>query len=129
MAMASDPALSYAGPESRSLDVTAILYGGGGVVVRGVIGNFETSAGEASAAFADAGPVAWIAFDGDISQIEFVEYVEPGIDTLLHRRVTKRERTSAIWNTVKLNLSSEATGIAPRGMFSGLDWDPRDFST
>ena len=79
--MASDPALSYAGPESRSLDVTAILYGGGGVVVRGVIGNFETSAGEASAAFADAGPVAWIAFDGDISQIEFVEYVEPGIDT------------------------------------------------
>ena len=127
--MATDPALSYAGPESRSLDVTAIFYSGGAIVARGVIGNFETSAGEASAAFADAGPVAWIAFDGDISQIEFVEYVEPGIDTLVHRRVTKRERTSAIWNTVKLNLSSEATGVALRGMFSGLDFDARDWST
>ena len=69
--MTTDPVLAYAGPESRSIDVTAILYDGSAVNARGVVTNFETSAGEASAAFADAGPIAWIAFDGDPSQIEF----------------------------------------------------------
>ena len=116
-------------PESRSIDVTAILYGGAAIIARGVIGNFETSAGEASAAFADAGPLAWIAYNGDVGQIEFVQYVEPATDRLLHRRVTKRERTSAHWNTVKLNMSVEATVIAQAGMFSPLDFSPLDYST
>ena len=109
--------------------MTVILYGGSAIFARGVIGNFDTSAGEAAAPFADAGPLACIAFDGDESQIEFVQYVEAGTGRLLHRIVTKRERTSAHWNTVKLNMSVEATVIAPRGMFSPLDFSPLDFST
>ena len=127
--MATDPVLAYAGPESRSIDVTAILFDGTASTVRGVIGNFDTSAGEASAPFADAGPVAWIAYDGDPAQIEFVQYVEPGTDRLLHRRVTKRERTSALWNTVKLNLVSEPTVIARRADFDRRDFNPDQFAT
>ena len=126
--MATDPALSYAGPESRSIDVTVILYGGAAVAARGVIGNFDTSAGEAGAPFADAGPVAWIAFDGDPSQIEFVQYVEPGTGRLLHRIVTKRERTSGNFNTVKLHLAAEEVVIAQRADFDGADFGP-DFAT
>ena len=69
MAMATDPALAYAGPESLSIDVTVTLYGGAALIVRGVIGNFDTSAGEAGAPFADAGPILWCAYPGDESQI------------------------------------------------------------
>ena len=99
------------------------------IIARGVVGNFETSAGEAGAAFADAGPLVWIAYDGDPAEIEFCQYVEPGTGRTLHRRATKRERTSAVWNTVKLNMSAEAAVIAQRGMFSPQDFDARDFST
>ena len=127
--MPDDLSLTYRGPESTSQDILVIMCSGAAVTVRGVIGNFDTSAGEAGAAFADAGPLACIAFDGDESQIEFVQYVEAGTGRLLHRIVTKRERTSAHWNTVKLNMSVEATVIAPRGMFSPLDFSPLDFST
>ena len=105
--MTIDPVLAYAGPESRSFDVLVILFPGDAVTVRGVLRNFDTSAGEASAAFADAGPVLWIAFDGDVGQIEFCQYVEPGTGRLLHRRVTKRERVSSQWNTVKINMVRE----------------------
>ena len=126
--MATDPVLGYAGPESRSLDVTVIQYGGAAVVARAVIGNFETSVGEASAAFALAGPVAWIAYDGDPSQIEFVQYTEAGTGDLMHRRVTKRERTSSNYNTVKMNLSTEAAVIGQRADF-GADFSSKDFST
>ena len=127
--MATDPVLAYAGPESRSINVLVILFNGGAATVRGVIANAETSAGEASAAFADAGPLAWIAYDGDPLEIEFCQYAEPGTDRTLHRRATKRERTSAHWNTVKLNMSVEATVIAQRGSFSPLDFSPEDYST
>ena len=128
--MTTDPVLAYAGPESRSIDVTAILYDGSAVNARGVVTNFETSAGEASAAFADAGPVAWIAFDGDPAQIEFVQYVEPATDQTLHRRVTKRERTSGNFNTVKLQLTLDVTTLpAQRADFDARDWNPRDFAT
>ena len=127
--MATDPVLAYAGPESRSIDVTAILYDGAALTVRGVIGNFDTSAGEAGAPFADAGPLAWIAFDGDESQIEFVEYVEPGTGRRLHRRVTKRERTSGNYDTVKLHLASDATVLPTRADFSSQDFSSQDFAT
>ena len=127
--MTTDPVLAYAGPESTAFDVVVMLYNGDAVTVRGVLGNFDTSAGEAAAPFADAGPVLWMAFDGDVGQIEFCEYVEPGTGRTLHRRATKRERTSALWNTVKLNMSTEAAVIAQRGTFSANDFDPRDFST
>ena len=127
--MTIDPVLAYAGPESTSFDVLVILFSGDAATVPGVLRNFDTSAGEAGAAFADAGPVLWIAYNGDVGQIEFCQYLEPGTGRTLHRRATKRERTSALWNTVKLNMSTEAAVIAQRGMFSAKDFDPRDFST
>ena len=127
--MAADPVLAYAGPETRSIDVQVVKYSGLSDKARCVLGNFETSAGEASAAFADAGPLAWIAYDGDESQIESLYFVDPVNGGLTIRRVTKHERTSAIFNTVKLNLSVEPIGVVPRGQFSGLDFDARDWST
>ena len=60
-AMPDDPALTYRGVESTSQDILVVLFSGAAVTVRGVLVNFETSAGEASAPFADSGPVAWIA--------------------------------------------------------------------
>ena len=127
--MASDPVIAYAGPETRSIDVQVVKHDGLADMARCVLGNFETSAGEASAAFADAGPLAWIAYDGDELQIASLFYTDPVTGRLIIRRVTKRERTSAIFNTIKLNMSSEPIGEVPRGMFSGLDFDMRDFST
>ena len=121
--MTTDPVLAYAGPESTSFDVLVIRFDGTAATVRGVLRNFATSAGEAGAPFADAGPVLWIAFDGDVGRIEFCQYVEPGTGRTLHRRVTKRERTSGNYNTVKLNLAAESVVIAQLG-----DYDPADFS-
>ena len=128
-AMATDPALVYAGPESRSIDVLAILYNGTAATVRGVLRHFDTSAGEAGQPFADAGPVLWIAFAGDAEQIEFVEFTERATGRLLHHRVTKRERVSANYDTVKLNLSALSVVIAQRGDFNPLQFSPRDFAT
>ena len=126
--MTTDPVLAYAGPESRSIDVTAILFGGGAVVVRGVVKNAETSAGEAAQAFADAGPLAWISYPGDPAEIEFAQYRELGTGRLLHRRVTKRERTSTVFDTVKLNMSTEATDLAALADFDAGQFDPADFN-
>ena len=126
--MTIDPVLAYAGPESRSFDVLVILYNGDAATERGVVRNFDTSAGEAGAAFADAGPVLWIAFNGDPSKIEFVQYIEPATGRLLHRRVTKRERISSTFNTVKLHLSTEETVIVQRAQFDPRDFGP-DFAT
>ena len=106
-----------------------ILYNGAAATERGVLRNFDTSAGEAGAAFADAGPVLWIAFNGDVGKIEFVQYVEPATGRLLHRRVTKRERVSAIWNTVKLHLNTEEIVIIQRAQFDGADFASEDFAT
>ena len=127
--MTTDPVLAYAGPESRSFDVLVILFGGDAATVRGVLRNFDTSAGEASAAFADAGPVLWIAYNGDVGQIDFVQYVEPATGRYLHRRVTKRERTSGNYNTAKLHLAAEEVVVAQRGDFDPRDFSPLDFST
>ena len=85
MAMATDPALAYAGPESRSIDVLVILFSGDAATARRVVMNAETSAGEAGATFADAGPVAWIAYDDDPAAIEFVRYTEAATGRRLHR--------------------------------------------
>ena len=125
--MTIDPVLAYAGPESTSFDVLVIRFDGTAATVRGVLRNFATSAGEAGAPFTDAGPVLWIAFDGDVGQIEFVQYIEPGTGRLLHRRVTKRERTSGNYTTVKLNLSSEATTMPTQRDFAAEDFAAEDF--
>ena len=127
--MTIDPVLAYAGPESTSFDVLVILYGGNAATVRGVIGNFDTSAGEAGAAFATAGPVLWIAYDGDPAQIDLCQYREPGTGRLLHRRVTKRERTSGNYNTVKLHLAAEEVVIAQLADFDPADFASEDFAT
>ncbi len=126
--MPDDPTLAYAGPESRSLDVLVILFNGDAASVRGVIANAETSAGEAGQPFGDFGPIAWLAYDGDPAEIEFCLYTEFATGRTLHRRATKRERTSALWNTVKLNMSTEAVVIAQRADFSGADFG-EDFAT
>ena len=120
--MADDPALAYRGVESTSQDILIILFSGAAVTVRGVVTHFETSAGEASAPFADSGPVAWIAFDGDPAQLEFCQYTEAATGQGVHRHIIKAERVSSQWNTVKLNLVSEATVIVQRA-----DFDPREF--
>ena len=127
--MADDPVLTYRGPESTSQNILVILFSGAAVTARGVVTNFETSAGEAGAPFADAGPVAWVAFTPDPSGIEFAQYTEPATGQGVHRRVTKAERVSSQWNTVKLNMAREATVIAQRGSFSPLDFSSLDFAT
>ena len=126
--MPDDPVLGYRGPESTSQDILVIMYSGAATTVRGVVVNFETSAGEAGATFADAGPVAWIAFDPDPSRIEFCQYTEPATGQGVHRRIIKAERVSSQWNTVKLNMVREATVIVQRSDFDSRDFGP-DFAT
>ena len=127
--MPDDPALTYRGPESASQNILVIRFDGTAINARGVLMCFETTVGEADKAFANARPVAWIAYDGDESQIEFVQYTEAATGQAVHRRVIKAERVSSQWNTVKLNLVSEATVIAQQADFSSVDFDPRDFAT
>ena len=127
--MPSDPALDYRGPESTAQDILVVKFDGSAIEARGVVVLFETSPAAASAPFADAGPVAWIAYDDDPAQIEFVQYTEPATGQGVHRRVTKAERVSSQWNTVKLNMVREATVIVQRSDFSPLDFSPLDFAT
>ena len=109
---------------ARGQDVRIVFFDGTAQTVPGIVRNAETTAGEASATFADAGPLAWLDYDGDPRQIEFCEYTETGTGTRLHRRVTKRERVGTVWPSVKCNLSSAGTVMpAPR-----RDFDPRSFS-
>ena len=127
--MPDDPTIAYAGPESRSIEVEVILFGGSAPRVRGVIANAETSAGEAGQPFADAGPLGWIAYDGDPKQIEFVQYVDPATRRRIHRRVIKGERIGSQWNTVKLNMAREAVDLGTQGEFDARDFSPLDFNT
>ena len=85
------------------------------------------AAGEAGQAFADKGPLAWISYDGDPAQIQFVQYVDPATRRRIHRRVIKRERIGSQWNTVKLNMADEAVDLGTQGAFSHEDYDPADF--
>ena len=73
-------------------------------------------------------PLAWIAYDADPRQIEFVQYAEPATGRALHRRVIKAERIGSQWNTVKLNLADEPTVLAQISEFDPADFDPRDFA-
>ena len=126
--MPDDPAIAYRGPESTSQEILVVMFDGTATTERGVVVLFETSAGEAAAPFANSGPVAWIAFDGDEKQVEFLQYTEAATGRGVHRRVIKGERVSSRWNTVKLNLVSEATVIAQQADFSSTDFGP-DFAT
>ena len=127
--MARDPALVYRGPESTLQNIRVIRFNGTAINARGVLVHFETTVGDADKAFANSGPVAWIAYDGDESQIEFVQYTEAATGQGVHHHVIKAERVSSQWNTVKLNLVSETTVIAQRGDFSSADFASEDFAT
>ena len=73
--------------------------------------------------------LAWIDYDGDPNQIEFIEYADV-TGTRLHRRVIRGERLGSLWTTCKLYLVAEATVLpAARADFSARDFSPRDFST
>ena len=124
-----DPVLAYAGPESRSIDVLAILFDGTADDVRGVIGNAETSAGEAGAPFGEFGALCWIAFDGDPKRIEFVQYVDPATGDHLHRRAIKAERIGVAFNTVKIHMASDATVLQGGRLFDPADFSSVDFQT
>ena len=128
--MPENPALTYRGPESRAIAVMVVLYGGRAVDAYGVITNAETTASEAGQAYADAGPLAWIAWDGNPDEIEFAEYVEPGTGNRVHRRVIKAERVGSVWATVKLHMAVDVTVtvIPRRADFDARDFDPRDFN-
>ena len=108
--------------------VNVIEHGGTSHAVRGVVSNADTATGESGQAFADAGPRAWIAYDGDPNNLEFIEYTDT-TGTRVHRRVIRGEKLGVLWNTCKLYLVSEATVITVRADFSGLSFDPRDFAT
>ena len=113
----------------RGQDIAIVLFDGTADLARGVVRNAETSAAEAGQPFGDFGPQAWIDYDNDPDQIEFVRYTDPSTGQRLHRRVIKRERVGTLFSTVKLNMASEATVLAQRAEFSPLDFSPIDFAT
>ena len=120
-----NPAIRAAGQ-----DITIVLFDGTAETVRGTIGLFETSTGEAAQAFAEAGPIAWIDYAGDGQKIEFLEYTDKASGDRLHRRKIKAERIGTVFPVVKVHLVSEATVMpALRGDYSARDFDPRDFNT
>ena len=104
-------------------------YSGVAHAVRGIVANAGTTAGEAGQAYADAGVLAWIDYDGDPNGLEFLEY-EDVTGTRLHRRVMRGERLGSVWTTCKLYCVAEATVLpAAAGSFSARDFSPRDFAT
>ena len=121
--MTDDPAI-----RQRGRDIEIILFDASAVVVKGVVALAETSAGEAGAPFGEFGPLAWIAFDGDPSQIEFVQYRDPATRRRTHRRVVKAERIGSQWNAVKLHLAIEAVDLGTQGDWDANDYAPADFA-
>ena len=115
---------------ARGQDVLIVFFDGTAATVPGVVRNAETTAGESAQAFGDFGPLAWLDYAGDESQIEFVRYTDPSTGQRLHRRAIKRERVGTVFAVVKVNLTVEATVLpALRGDYSARDFDPRDFNT
>lgn len=105
-----------------------VTYAGAAASVRGVVSTADTTTGESGQEFADAGPRAWISYDGDPNDLEFIEYVDP-LGARIHRRVIRGERLGALWNTCKLYLVSEATVLPHLAQFSSRDFSPTDFAT
>lgn len=114
---------------ARGQDILIVLYDGSAATVRGTIGLFETSTGEAMQAFAEAGAIAWIDYAGDGQQIEFLEYLDKASGDRLHRRKIKAETIGTIFPVVKVHLAREATVLPHLAQFSRLDFDPRSFAT
>ena len=119
--MTDNPAL-----RQRGQDIQLVLYDGTAATVRGTVALMETSTGEATQAFADAGAIAWLDYDGDGQLIEFCEYTDEATGQRLHRRKIKAEKVGTVFPVWKVHLVLEATVLAPAD-FSGADFDPRDF--
>ena len=100
---------------------------GTATTVRGTVALLETSTGEAAQAFADAGAIAWLDYDGDGQQIEFCEYTDEATGQRLHRRKIKAERIGTVFPIWKIHMTVEATELA-RADFSAVDFDPQHFS-
>ena len=115
-----NPAIRAAGQ-----DITIVLFDATAETVRGTIGLFETSTGEAAQAFAEAGPIAWIDYAGDGQKIEFLEYTDKASGDRLHRRKIKAERVGTVWPVVKVHMVRDAT-VMPA---LPADFDSRDFSS
>ena len=108
--------------------VRLVTYAGAAASVRGVVSTADTTTGESGQEFADAGPRAWISYEDDPNDLEFIEYVDP-LGARIHRRVIRGERLGALWNTCKLYLVSEATVLPHLAQFSSRDFSPTDFAT
>ena len=125
MAMSENPVFSYTGAEGNAQDIFIVLYDGTAATVRGTVADAEIMPSEAGQTWANAGPLAWIAYDGDPTRIEFVEYTDAA-GQRLHRRCVKGQRVGSRWNTCKLNLS-QASARVQDAQFSAADFEP-DFS-
>ena len=121
--MADNPAI-----RQRGQQVFISLFDGSAVSVKAIVSMAETTPGEASQTWADAGALCWIAYDGDPTKIEFVVYVD-AVGQRQSRRTIKSERVGALFNTAKLNLSADAVLLpVQRASFAEADFGP-DFNT
>ena len=120
----TNPVLDYQGPESRSIEVRLILFDASERTTRGVIAAAETTPGESEALWADAGPLAWVSWAGDPTQVEFAEYTDPARGVYLQRRVIRGERVSGSLGltTAKLWMQRTETVLPGRTDFSS-DYD------
>ena len=113
----------------RGQDIEIVLFDGSAAFVKGVVRNAETSAGESTQPFGDFGPIAWLDFDGDGQQIEFVSYADVASGDRLHRRKIKAERLGTVFPAMKVHLSGVATvmprppAVFDRRSFSGADFN------
>ena len=103
------------------------LFGGAAVTTRGTVRLAETTAGEASQPYADAGPLAWVDYDGDPDQIEFAEFTAPADTRRRRYRVTKRERVGTVFPVIKLHLVVES--VLTGSDFNPADWAAGDWMT
>ena len=73
--------------------------------------------------FADAGAIAWLDYDGDGQQVEFVEYTDDA-GQRLHRRKIKAEKVGTVFPVWKVHLVREATVLARADFDAGpiLTW-------
>ena len=112
----------------RGQDIHIVNYDGSGEIVKGTVALLETSTGEATQAYSDSGPIAWLDLNGDGDQIEFLGYTDTTGQFLSRRRI-KAERIGTLFPVVKVHMSVEARVMAQAAQFSGQDFDGRDFST
>ncbi len=113
----------------RGQDMAIVMFDGSEAIARGVVALEETSTGESSQAFADAGPIAWLDFDGDGQQIEFLRYRDPATGQRIHRRKIKCERIGTVYPVWKVHMVRDATVLPHAAAFDRRSFSPLDFET